>query len=187
MLLDSNLKPWLLEVNVSPSLHSSSLLDETVKAHLVHDTLNIVGFHIPAVGKKVLGAPNVSCYDNRIYSTNITNTERYKHFTFISKPNRNDYLDRILNELTPDDVRQLITHEDEQSQLGSFQKIFPTHETHPFLKYLEKKRYYNLLLDAWETKYHNCREKGIQLIREYCQNRVHLRVPRRQENVKLII
>ena len=31
VLLDSNLKPWLLEVNISPSLHSTSSLDLSVK------------------------------------------------------------------------------------------------------------------------------------------------------------
>lgn len=31
VLLDANLKPWLLEVNISPSLHSTSSLDLSVK------------------------------------------------------------------------------------------------------------------------------------------------------------
>lgn len=31
VLLDENLKPWLLEVNISPSLHSTSSLDLSVK------------------------------------------------------------------------------------------------------------------------------------------------------------
>ena len=31
VLLDSDLKPWLLEVNISPSLHSTSALDLSVK------------------------------------------------------------------------------------------------------------------------------------------------------------
>ena len=39
ILLDANLKPWLLEVNISPSLHSSSTLDLSVK---VCSILNIL-------------------------------------------------------------------------------------------------------------------------------------------------
>lgn len=31
VLLDGNFKPWLLEVNISPSLHSTSSLDLSVK------------------------------------------------------------------------------------------------------------------------------------------------------------
>ena len=43
ILLDAELKPWLLEVNVSPSLSSSSPFDKRVKTMLVCDTMNLVG------------------------------------------------------------------------------------------------------------------------------------------------
>jgi tubulin polyglutamylase TTLL4 len=45
ILLDKNLKPWLLEVNISPSLSSSSALDKKIKTVLLCDTLNLVGIH----------------------------------------------------------------------------------------------------------------------------------------------
>ncbi|KER26363.1 hypothetical protein T265_14005, partial [Opisthorchis viverrini] len=47
ILLDENLKPWLLEVNVSPSLHTNTKLDNEVKAEVVTDMLNIAGFRLP--------------------------------------------------------------------------------------------------------------------------------------------
>jgi len=43
ILLDSELKPWLLEVNLSPSLACESPLDTTIKANLIADTFNMVG------------------------------------------------------------------------------------------------------------------------------------------------
>lgn len=43
ILIDSELKPWLLEVNLSPSLACESPLDTTIKANLVADTFNLVG------------------------------------------------------------------------------------------------------------------------------------------------
>ena len=43
ILLDSKLKPWLLEVNISPSLSSSSPLDKKIKTMLICDVLNLVG------------------------------------------------------------------------------------------------------------------------------------------------
>jgi len=43
IMLDSKLKPWLIEVNIAPSLSSSSPLDKTVKTMLICDTLNLVG------------------------------------------------------------------------------------------------------------------------------------------------
>ncbi|EFX87889.1 hypothetical protein DAPPUDRAFT_311295 [Daphnia pulex] len=47
VLLDSDLKPWLLEVNISPSLHSTSSLDLSVKGPLIKDVLNMARFQFP--------------------------------------------------------------------------------------------------------------------------------------------
>ena len=46
VLIDSKLRPWLLEVNVSPSLSSSSPLDKQIKTSLLSDTLYLVGFRL---------------------------------------------------------------------------------------------------------------------------------------------
>lgn len=43
ILLDSDLKPWLLEVNLAPSLACDSPIDLTIKSNLLNDTLNLVG------------------------------------------------------------------------------------------------------------------------------------------------
>jgi hypothetical protein len=43
VLIDSDLKPWLLEVNLSPSLATDSPLDHTIKSTLLTDAFNLVG------------------------------------------------------------------------------------------------------------------------------------------------
>lgn len=43
ILIDSDLKPWLLEVNLSPSLATDSPLDMTIKSTLLTDVFNLVG------------------------------------------------------------------------------------------------------------------------------------------------
>ena len=43
ILIDSDLKPWLVEVNLSPSLATESPLDVTIKANLIADTFNMIG------------------------------------------------------------------------------------------------------------------------------------------------
>ena len=43
VILDSKLKPWLLEVNVGPSLSSSSPFDKRLKTKLICDMLTLVG------------------------------------------------------------------------------------------------------------------------------------------------
>ena len=43
ILVDSDLKPWLIEVNLSPSLSPDSPLDMTIKTNLLVDTFNLFG------------------------------------------------------------------------------------------------------------------------------------------------
>ena len=43
ILIDSDLKPWLLEVNLSPSLATDSPLDMSIKSTLLTDTFNLIG------------------------------------------------------------------------------------------------------------------------------------------------
>lgn len=43
VLIDSDLKPWLLEVNLSPSLATDSPLDLTIKSTLLQDVFYIAG------------------------------------------------------------------------------------------------------------------------------------------------
>lgn len=43
ILIDSDLKPWLMEVNLSPSLATDSPLDVKIKSNLLIDTFNLVG------------------------------------------------------------------------------------------------------------------------------------------------
>ena len=45
VILDSNLNPHLLEVNVSPSLMGSSPLDKKIKGTVIADMLHIVGIY----------------------------------------------------------------------------------------------------------------------------------------------
>lgn len=43
IILDSDLKPWILEVNLSPSLAFDSPLDFHIKSNLIVNLLNVVG------------------------------------------------------------------------------------------------------------------------------------------------
>uniref|UniRef100_A0A8D8RRT1 Tubulin polyglutamylase TTLL4 n=2 Tax=Cacopsylla melanoneura TaxID=428564 RepID=A0A8D8RRT1_9HEMI len=180
ILLDSKLKPWLLEVNISPSLHSSSPLDLAVKGPMVQDLFNIVGFQLPAKippqCTKAFGLdPTKSMvYDKRLYTPLLSNEEREKHVSFIQNNEREEYLSSILENLTPDDVRHLVVYEDEVTQLGSFIKVFPTTTSHKYFQYFEGSRYYNMLFDAWETAYHADRLKGIRILEDQCIQGVHL-------------
>ncbi|XP_075984355.1 uncharacterized protein LOC142982007 isoform X3 [Anticarsia gemmatalis] len=183
VLLDEDLKPWLLEVNISPSLHSASPLDIHVKGPLVTTVLNIAQFQVPIKTNlemlskdkphKLAGLP----YDSRLYTVYLSKEERDKHIIYTNMEERDMYLRDILSTLTPDDVRHLIQAEDELTQAGDMERVFPTHHTHKYLAYLAGPRYYNRLFDAWEARYGQNRDPGIELLRNLCDIGYHLEVP----------
>ena len=94
VLLDAKLKPWLIEVNISPSLHSSSPLDLDVKSPLATEVFNLVRYHVPPAKmsaksqKEILDKFNLSdmtsnlCLDKRLYSRDLSKAERSKHDKF---------------------------------------------------------------------------------------------------------
>ena len=43
ILLDSNLRPWLVEVNLCPSMNNDSPLDHRIKSNLIADALTLIG------------------------------------------------------------------------------------------------------------------------------------------------
>ena len=57
IILDNNLKPWLLEVNVLPSLSSSAELDKRIKTSLMSDIFNCIG--VVPYNKKQLEKDNI--------------------------------------------------------------------------------------------------------------------------------
>uniref|UniRef100_A0A7M4YKR0 Tubulin polyglutamylase TTLL4 n=1 Tax=Anopheles funestus TaxID=62324 RepID=A0A7M4YKR0_ANOFN len=186
VLLDSELVPWLLEVNISPSLHSASSLDLCVKGPLVKALFNTVMYQVPpripmAEQKEILkeqGLDGPLCFDKRIYTTGLSKTERLKHNQFIQKDlSREDYLNSILEELTPDDVRCLLLTEDELARSAPLERILPAPNSYRYIGFTEHPRYYNRLLDAWEHRYSQNRSEGIALLQSLCERKVHLQVP----------
>jgi tubulin polyglutamylase TTLL5 len=55
ILLTSAYRPWILEVNLSPSLAFDSPLDYHIKANLICDALNLVGVRKYARRREALG------------------------------------------------------------------------------------------------------------------------------------
>ena len=96
VLLDSKLKPWLIEVNISPSLHSSSPLDLDVKSPLATEVFNLARYHIPPAKmsartqREVLSKLNMGngvtqlCMDRKLYQRELSKSERAKHDKFIT-------------------------------------------------------------------------------------------------------
>uniref|UniRef100_UPI00398EE9DE tubulin monoglutamylase TTLL4-like isoform X1 n=2 Tax=Pristiophorus japonicus TaxID=55135 RepID=UPI00398EE9DE len=174
IMLDENLKPWVLEVNISPSLHSNSALDVSIKGQMISDLLNLAGFIIPHKDDVTLN-PTKSASGSRPKSAELSADEKLKRVYYLSqKSPPMDFYCSLLDILTPDDIRMLMESEDENNRRGQFERIFPCRFSSRYLRFFEQPRYFNILLDLWEQKYGQHREAGIDVLKELSYRRVHL-------------
>ncbi|KAL2080915.1 hypothetical protein ACEWY4_022768 [Coilia grayii] len=183
IMLDEKLKPWVLEVNISPSLHSNTALDVAIKGQMVRDVLNLAGFLLPQ-REEVLAASSSStssstsslCGGSRERcKPELSTDEKVKRAFYLSQRFADqDFFASVLDVLTPDDVRVLAESEDELCRRGEFQRIFPSPTSARYLRFFEHPRYVNILLNQWEHKHWHNRTKGIDLLKNLCQKGVHL-------------
>jgi len=57
-MIDSQLKPWLLEVNQSPSFKTDANLDMRIKGQLINDTLKLLNLSHPRKMRYITRARN---------------------------------------------------------------------------------------------------------------------------------
>jgi tubulin polyglutamylase TTLL4 len=134
ILIDSDLKPWLLEVNVAPSLSSGSALDKQIKTSLMCDIYTLVGL-VP--------------FDRAMFKT-----EEKRNKSMNTRTNFKNYSNvlnsELLTDLSEDEVRIIAENQEEMSRLGRFQRIFPLKENALiYEKYFEVKRVNNAL--TWKS------------------------------------
>ncbi|NXK30074.1 TTLL4 polyglutamylase, partial [Piprites chloris] len=183
IMLDENLKPWILEVNISPSLHSNSPLDVSIKGQMIRDLLNLAGFVLPSMDS-VASRPETR--SSSTCSLDSTLKEKPKpiseHFRaekmkqayyLMQKIPDQDFYSSVLDTLTPDDVRILVETEDEYSRRGQFERVFPSHISMRYLRFFEQPRYFNILVTQWELKYYLNRQKGLELLKNWCVKGYH--------------
>ncbi|PWA19420.1 hypothetical protein CCH79_00017156 [Gambusia affinis] len=182
IMLDENLKPWLLEVNISPSLHSNSALDVSIKGQMIRDLLNLAGYRIPLREEVVSSCSSASSSTSSLHGGNkekkrsdLSADEKVKRASYLAQHYADqDFLSSVLDILTPEDVRVLAESEDELNRRGEFERIFPSQSSSRYLRFFECPRYLNILLDQWEQKHCNDRTKCIGLLRLLCQKGIHL-------------
>ncbi|CAG2164026.1 unnamed protein product [Oppiella nova] len=78
IMLDNTYKPWLIEVNISPSLRSDSSLDSAVKSQLIKDMFNLIGHQIPPNFKRLETFAEFICFNRHYYSALLSDEETIK-------------------------------------------------------------------------------------------------------------
>lgn len=124
ILVDAELKPWLLEVNLSPSLGCDTLLDTRLKSALLTDLLTLIG--IPAVDP--VTRPN--CMTKKRQQLSLT---RQMHSAdslskICKKPSKTSKTVNR-NAVTPDELRLLRMVQEQFNRKGCFITIFPSSDT----------------------------------------------------------
>jgi tubulin polyglutamylase TTLL4 len=202
IMLDEALRPWLLEINISPSLQSSTTLDFDVKSRLAKDVLNLAGIQLPAPSMLGTRRPDntqriTSCFASSSASSALDDLEEtncclnlhlkpsvsYKQSAdeqaksahYIKVYDETGVTDpSILSCLTPHDLRLLVETEDEWERRGAFTRLMPSPFSSHYLAYLDRSRYANLLLDEWVSQYYHIRETGVTYLKSLCNKGIHL-------------
>ncbi|KAK1793947.1 hypothetical protein P4O66_010860 [Electrophorus voltai] len=133
VLLDHHLKPWLLEVNHSPSFTTDSHLDREVKDGLLYDTLALI--NLGACDRRKITEEEKRRVKERLQQ----NLSRQASFLFLNKSTCHLIGSVIRNE----DLRQSHAANVEQMQryeakhLGGFRRIYPKEGGEKYEKYFE--------------------------------------------------
>lgn len=186
ILLDSKRNPHLIEINSRPAALNDKL-DAFVNRPMVSEMFKIVGYHIPQTALSTIDKRKITCsklnipdesyqlgFNPTLYSTVMDDAGIKKQKQYLRQIfGRETYLDQILSELTANDVKVLIKHLEEHSQMNKFSKIFPTSKTYTYFTFFDYLPYYDKLLDAFEDSFGNNMQAGIDYVEEYCRKNVH--------------
>uniref|UniRef100_A0A183CKX1 Thioredoxin domain-containing protein n=1 Tax=Globodera pallida TaxID=36090 RepID=A0A183CKX1_GLOPA len=175
ILVDANLRPWLIEMNISPSLHSSTSLDVNVKTRLTRDVLNMCGIPFPiSVDEEFESSLYLRTRNFQAFKMEKHLMKEQKHLEYFIE--NSGISDDILQDLTDADLRILVEFEDEISRRGAFRLVYPSDEhSMLFLRCMKSPLYSNLLLAKW-----NClqttdeRARGVFRLREMCSLGLHI-------------
>eukprot|EP00794_Sanderia_malayensis_P019861 gene19861-21803_t len=132
VLIDENLKPWLLEVNLSPSLACESPLDLKIKANLITDLFNLIGFQArdPGLVKsdRVRTTPSSSRAFKQRYRSLSSSSTDLRSVAFSADPKKNTN-NGLTNNLTNEELRMIREAKEEYRRRGKFVRVFPTPES----------------------------------------------------------
>lgn len=159
-MLDEKLRPWLIEVNISPSLMGSSPLDRRIKGTLMADIFHLVGFRFPnTTNKPVLQSSNSTSSIRSVLSTSRKSTKakpskcdwkvdpKQKSMKNLKSTNALTYAD--IPSLTKMDWDIIYDLEEELDRVGHFNCIYPTSNSNQYTKYFSAPRYFNTICTRW--------------------------------------
>lgn len=152
-MLDETLKPWLIEVNISPSLMGSSPLDRRIKGLLMADIFNLVGFQFPSTSANAIPKQlKLKKLKKRFLKKKSKRINSFRNSTekSFSTTIDTEFTPAQIKLLNPSDWSVILDYEEESERTGHFDCIFPTSETHQrYQRFFSAPRYFNILSGRW--------------------------------------
>ncbi|XP_073751693.1 tubulin polyglutamylase TTLL5 isoform X5 [Callorhinus ursinus] len=156
VLIDSTLKPWLLEVNLSPSLACDAPLDLKIKASMISDMFTVVGFVCQDPAQRASTRPIYPTFESsrrnpfqkpqRSRPLSASDTEM-KNLVGSAREKVPGKLGGSVLGLSMEEIKVLRRVKEENDRRGGFIRIFPTSETWEIYgSYLEHKTSMNYML-----------------------------------------
>eukprot|EP00928_Gymnodinium_smaydae_P090317 TRINITY_DN74145_c0_g1_i1.p1 TRINITY_DN74145_c0_g1~~TRINITY_DN74145_c0_g1_i1.p1 ORF type:complete len:751 (-),score=192.06 TRINITY_DN74145_c0_g1_i1:69-2321(-) len=153
ILVDSDLKPWLLEVNICPSLSSGSPLDKRIKTKLVADTLTLAGFRPPSnVWKRYAGSMAKPASD--VVGMAVDEAEDSCGPVYLPEDMARRAARLAAAETPLDAVAQfdelaweiVLEAHDQDMRCGGLERIFPAEDSAKYGMFFEEESYFNMVL-----------------------------------------
>ncbi|XP_077766181.1 tubulin polyglutamylase TTLL5 isoform X8 [Canis aureus] len=156
VLIDSTLKPWLLEVNLSPSLACDAPLDLKIKASMISDMFTVVGFVCQDPVQRASTRPIYPTFESsrrnpfqkpqRSRPLSASDAEM-KNLVGSAQEKVPGKLGGSVLGLSMEEIKVLRRVKEENDRRGGFIRIFPTSETWEIYgSYLEHKTSMNYML-----------------------------------------
>lgn len=151
LMLDADVRPWLLEVNVSPSVMGTSPLDRRIKGLLVSDLFHLIGCRVPLAN---VPPEQVPTSKSKRYPFQRSSTKRgSSHLHSVVQDSSIDHFTaKHLELFTRNDWDIVQTMDDEMDRKGHFDRIYPAatvSETSSYAPFFTCQRYTNLLCTKW--------------------------------------
>ncbi|XP_068948014.1 tubulin polyglutamylase TTLL5 isoform X3 [Petaurus breviceps papuanus] len=170
VLIDSTLKPWLLEVNLSPSLACDAPLDLKIKASMISDMFTVVGFvcqdssqrsstrpiyptfepsrrNLFPKNQRPASAPAQSSNSKQRSRPLSASDAEMKNLVGSARDKVPGKLGGSVLGLSMEEIKVLRRVKEENDRRGGFIRIFPTSETWDvYGSYLEHKTSMNYML-----------------------------------------
>ncbi len=160
ILLDSSLNPWLLEVNLSPSLNCDAPLDQKIKGELIADLFTMIGI-VPLDQRALTDSfqlSNPSQFNPYIMATQDAKSGRRgsRHANTAAKLQSSNVQvastkarsqeEKAVIRLTDDEYKRYLWIRRAACRRGRFVRIFPTDNYAFYKQFFEAERPLNTLL-----------------------------------------